>query len=85
MCVHFFLDSYITYREILKCKSSEFKFSCGLKQSGFYSATLITIYIDELFDILNRSRYGCHIDNTYMGALGYIDDVTIIALSLHGL
>ena len=63
--------------------SSEFNVSCGMKQGGVLSA-LFAIYIDELFDILNRSQYGCHIGNTYMGASGYADDVAIITPPLHG-
>ena len=34
---------------------------------------------------MNRSRYGCHIGNTYMGASGYADNVAISVKSLHGL
>ena len=50
--------------------SSEFNVSCDVKQCGVLFAASFAFYIDELFDTLNRSRHGCHIGNTYMGALG---------------
>ena len=56
--------------------SSEFNVSYGVNQCGVLSETLFAIYIDELFDTLNRSRYGCHIGNTYMGAFGYMPMMT---------
>ena len=49
----------------------------GYNKVDVITATLFVIYRDELFNILNTSRYRCHIDNTYMGDLGYADDVAI--------
>ena len=34
---------------------------------------------------LQRAGLGCHISNTYMGALSYADDITLISPSLYGL
>ena len=34
---------------------------------------------------LQRSGLGCHINNIYMGALSYADDITLISPSLYGL
>ena len=47
----------------------------GVKQGGVLSAKLFTLYIDGLFTELKHSGYGCHINNTYMGALSYADDI----------
>ena len=42
--------------------SNIFNVKFGVKQGRVLSATLFTVYIDKLFTILNRSRYGCHIE-----------------------
>ena len=34
---------------------------------------------------MQRSGLGCHISNTYMGALSYADDITLISPSVYGL
>ena len=41
--------------------------------------------MDRLLLYLQRSSLGCHINNTYMGALSYADDITLISPSLYGL
>ena len=50
------------------------------------------VYISLLFVILSlytaisyNSGYGCYTGSTFSGALGYADDVTLIAPSLHSL
>ena len=48
------------------------------------SPILFYLYIDRLLLCLQRSGSGCHISNTYMGALSYADD-TLISPSLYGL
>ena len=49
------------------------------------SAKLFTLYIDGLFIELKQSGYGCHINNTYMGALSYADDIILSCPSIRGL
>ena len=49
------------------------------------SPILFGIYIDELLSRLHNSGYGCKIGHLYYGALGYADDVSFIAPSLHAL
>ena len=39
------------------------------------------IYIDELFRLLKLSGYGCYIGDIFYGALGYTDDVCLLAPS----
>ena len=39
----------------------------------------IIMYIDVLLCRLKRSGYGCYIGNMFCGALGYADDVIIMA------
>ena len=57
----------------------------GVKQSSVLSAKLFTLYIDGLSTELKQSGYGCHINNTYMGALSYADDIILSCPSIIGL
>ena len=41
--------------------------------------------IDGLFTELKQSGYGCHISNTYMGALSYADDIILSCSSIREL
>ena len=43
------------------------------------SPLLFTMYVDVLLCRLKRSGYGCYIGNMFCGALGYADDVIIMA------
>ena len=43
------------------------------------------MYIDNLRIKLKHSGYGCHVDNIFMGALSYADDITLLSPSLHSL
>ena len=49
------------------------------------SQILFYLYIDRLLLCLQRSGLGCHMSNTYMSALSYADDITLISPSLYGL
>jgi len=57
--------------------------SNGVKQGGVMSPILFIIYLDELLNRLKESGFGCHIGNTFCGAFGYADDVTLIAPTLY--
>ena len=57
----------------------------GVKQGGILSPVLFTLYMDTLFAQLKSSGSGCHIGNTFMGAVGYADDVALLAPSLQAL
>ena len=35
--------------------------------------------------MLKHSGYGCYVDNIFMDALSYADDITLLSPSLHGL
>ena len=52
-------------------KSQYFRVKNGVKQGGVISPILFNVYIDRLLFCLQRSGLGCHISNTYMGALSY--------------
>ena len=64
---------------------SDYFISNGVKQGGVISAVMFNLYLDNLFISLKQSGIGCHINGTYVGALGYADDITLTCPSLYGL
>ncbi len=61
--------------------SDNFHVMNGVKQGGVLSPLLFCIYIDELFIRLRRERVGCFLGNMFAGAVGYADDVSLMAPS----
>ena len=61
------------------CKSRYFSASNGVKQGGILSPVLFSLYIDILLRKLQLSGFGCHIGNTFCGALSYADDIALLA------
>ena len=57
----------------------------GVKQGGVLSPILFAIYMDELLIRLKKSGIGCHIGNTFLAALAYADDVTLVCPTLKSL
>ena len=56
--------------------------SNGVKQGGVISPVMFNLYLDNLLISLKQSGISCHINGTYMGALGYADDITLTCPSL---
>ena len=86
--IRFLLDAYIRKEGRViwnSCKSQYFRVKNGVKQGGVISPILFYLYIDILLLHFQRSGSGCHINNTYMGALSYADDITLISPSLYDL
>ena len=65
--------------------SQYFELSNGVKQGRVLSPILFNIYIDKLLLELRVSGYGCHFNDTFVGALCYADDVTLLSSSIRGL
>ena len=65
--------------------SNKFTASNGVKQGAILSPILFSVYMDELFERLEKSGVGCHMGNHYTGSLGYADDLTLLAPTLSGL
>ena len=42
------------------------------------SPVLFSVYMDDLFISLSKSKAGCHIGQQFMGAFGYADDVILV-------
>ena len=53
--------------------------SKGVKQGDVLSPLLFCVYVDELFNRLKLSGYGCYVENAYMGANGYADDFMLLS------
>ena len=65
--------------------SDTFSVFNGVKQGGVLSPILFITYFNDMFKRLRHSQLGCHIGNTYVGALGYADDLTLLSPTLFGL
>ena len=62
-----------------------FSISNGVKQGGVISPVMFNLYLDNVLISLKQPGLGCHINGTYMGALGYADGITLTCPSLYGL
>ena len=65
--------------------SDLFSMRNGVRQGAVLSAIFYCIYMNDLFQILRRSKHGCWINGDYFGILGYSDDNFLLAPSLHAL
>ena len=65
--------------------SRYFKIRNGVKQGAILSAVLYCVYTNGLFSKLRRLKIGCYMDNTYVGVLGYADDLFLLSPSIDGL
>jgi Reverse transcriptase (RNA-dependent DNA polymerase) len=45
------------------------------------SPVLFCVYIDDMLLALSNTGVGCYVSNVFVGALAYVDDIVIIALS----
>ncbi len=56
-----------------------------LSEGGALSLIHFTLDIDEVLMQLQSSGFGCYIDDTFVGALGYAYDITRMSPSIRGL
>ena len=59
--------------------SADFAVENGVKQGGILSPILFCVYMDVLLNRLQDARIGCHMGRTYLAALAYADDLTLLA------
>ena len=86
--VRYLIDNYCRQQMSVQWNghySDQFEVHNGVKQGGVLSPILFAIYIDELLIKLKKSSLGCYIGDTFIGALGYADDITLISPSVKGL
>ncbi len=65
--------------------SRSFYATNGVKQGGVLSPILFTIYLDTLLESLKECGTGCFIGDTFVGALGYADDIILLAPTKYGM
>ena len=86
--IRFLLNSYSNQTMYVKWAAglSEPSAACnGVKQGGIISPILFSLYMDMLLNALKERDIGCHIGNSFVGALAYADDLTLLSPSLSGL
>ena len=85
--IRLLMDSYERQRAIVMWNShmsDYFSISNGVKQGGVTSPVMFNLYLYILLIYYKKSGIGCHINGTYMGALGYAYDITLTCPSLYG-
>ena len=66
-------------------ESRYFTLCNGVKQGAILSAILYCVYTNGLFEQLRRQGIGCHVGQSFVGVLGYADDLYLMSPSLDGL
>ena len=88
LVTRFLLEMYSTQMLCVKWRNHTTGFfgtTNGVRQGGVLSPTLFTVYIDGLFQRLAIGGSGCFMGSLFLGALGFADDVTLLAPSLRAL
>ena len=57
----------------------------GVKQGGVLSPILFNMCLDVLLLNLQKSGFGCHIGNEFMGCFAYADDIILLSPTCHGI
>ena len=65
--------------------SNQYIMSNGVKQGGFLSPTLFSIYLNDLFDVLHSSNIGCRHVNHDMDVYCYEYGINLLSPTLSGL
>ncbi len=65
--------------------SQQFTVCNGVKQVGVLLHILFAVYIDGLLGRLKESGIGCYMGNSYIGGMGYADDIKLLCPSLKGM
>ena len=61
------------------CTSSTFTITNGTRQGSVASPAFWSVYLDPLFTELRKEGVGCHLADMWMGAVGFADDVILLA------
>ena len=60
-------------------RSDQFGMTTGTRQGSILSPVLFLVYMDPLLLELRDLGIGCHVAGIYMGALGFCDDLLLLA------
>ena len=66
-------------------RSQLFGIQNGTRQGSVLSPALFSVYMDELLLRLRKSGVGCHVGGVFAGAVGYADDLLLLAPSRSGM
>ena len=72
------LSSVVKWNDKL---SESFLVTSGVRQGGILSPRLFILYVDDLLVALRNSGAGCHIGQVFFDAMGYADDIILLAPS----
>ena len=61
--------------------SKLFKISNGAKQGAVLPSILYRVYMNDLFILLKKKKFGCWINGEYHGIIGYADDLFLLSPS----
>ena len=64
-----------------KARSDRFTILNGTRQGSVLSPALFSIYMDEILEKLRNLGVGCYVGEVFMGAMGYADDLVLLAPS----
>ena len=64
-----------------KARSEMFPVVNGTRQGSVLSPAIFAIYMDEILANLRKLGVGCYIGEVFMGAMGYADDLVLLAPS----
>ena len=65
--------------------SKMFSVSNGVRQGAVSSPVLFSVYLNDLYAILRKAGFGCHIGSYFMGCMGYADDLLLVSATRSGL
>ena len=60
-------------------RSDQFIMTTGTRQGSILSPALFLVYMDPLLKELRALGIGCHVAGVYMGAVGFCDDILLLA------
>ena len=66
-------------------RSSKFTIRNGTRQGSILSPALFAVYVDDLLGELRGLGVGCHVAGLYYGAVGFCDDILLMAPTRDGM